>query len=728
MHVLCSLFQGLTKALLDESKEMEPQTMTFSAGEAVFQSDGPSQKTSACGYLVGFFLAGFLLSRFSRLFMVSVGTAALGVTLAFVPFTSSSWSVSAVYAVIGAMLALLMAGGNAMCLDQWGRRSGPHIQALHFCLGMGLLAGPIIIEPLSHTKIPVAVQGAIHKATEAVTAAKGSVAAAAIASKPHNPTIDRQLRVKRAVDSEPKSIFSNAQKQEEHKLSPLSPSLEEIGAQLGLSPTVMHAAKKGSPPLPTERGVNEELMSALGLRGNVQQSRRKKRSILTKQSRSRMGMGIGPEFGPRNYPNPQRGGILDPPRQRSSRPSWGLDYDYDPRMSVAGRDYPDPDLIDREESIFGVDGKEAPQKGEKTLETIDSYLKGEKITEDQRTATTSTTSTTITTTPTTTSKPTTTLTTTTTTMNPKEKKSDDNSTDPNLTLEKVLHDYGVSKPNVGFILDAIYTILLSLILTMCLCYHPREPRSRQDESGSESGGEGNRIFKCTILVLMFLFTLLHWGMFVSLQRVLPKLDVLAGSAAYLKRVFMGVFCLTRFLLIFVSAPSIHSPAVTLFLGLLVTFSGSLVLVIAQEVSAAAVWTGVVTQSVGLSSLLPTSLAWGEAYVPMTPWAVAFVCSATAMADLGVPALMERLTLEAQAWAGFAALGATTLGLGVFVCVFLLAKRHGSRSSRPRASGYELASQEELNQELLDEEEEDFEMRQASEPPALKLRPIEEEDA
>jgi len=71
---------------------------------------------------------------------------------------------------------------------------------------------------------------------------------------------------------------------------------------------------------------------------------------------------------------------------------------------------------------------------------------------------------------------------------------------------------------------------------MCLCYHPREPRSRQDEGGVDEGREGNRIFKSTILVLMFLFTLLHWGMFVSLQQVLPKLDVIADSAQYLKKV------------------------------------------------------------------------------------------------------------------------------------------------------------------------------------------------
>ncbi len=110
--------------------------------------------------------------------------------------------------------------------------------------------------------------------------------------------------------------------------------------------------------------------------------------------------------------------------------------------------------------------------------------------------------------------------------------------------------------------------------------------------------------------------------------------------AFSLKVFVGVFTATRFLLTFTSAGLI-SPAVTLFLGLVVTFAGSLTLVFAQEISAAAVWAGVIMQSVGLSSLLPTSLVWGEAYVLMTPQVVAVVCSGMALGELGVPLLFER---------------------------------------------------------------------------------------
>ena len=101
--------------------------------------------------------------------------------------------------------------------------------------------------------------------------------------------------------------------------------------------------------------------------------------------------------------------------------------------------------------------------------------------------------------------------------------------------------------------------------------------------------------------------------------------------------------------------------------------------------------------VGLATLLPTTLVWGEAYVLMSSHVVAIVCWGLALAELMVPYSMKLLSLDMQSWLGLAMVGATTLSAGLFTCVFLLARRHGSRFSRPQASGYELACQDDLNQ-------------------------------
>lgn len=97
---------------------------------------------------------------------------------------------------------------------------------------------------------------------------------------------------------------------------------------------------------------------------------------------------------------------------------------------------------------------------------------------------------------------------------------------------------------------------------------------------------------------------------------------------------------------------------------------------------------------------------------MSSQVVAMICCGLAIGELAVPQLFTRLTIEAQTWLGFMMLGATTLSAGLFLCVWLTARRHGSRFSRPQSSGYELASQDELNQELL-EDEDDFEMAEGT---------------
>ena len=51
-------------------------------------------------------------------------------------------------------LSFFILGGNVICLDFWGRKSGAYIHALHFCLSLGLLTGPLLVDPLSSAHVP----------------------------------------------------------------------------------------------------------------------------------------------------------------------------------------------------------------------------------------------------------------------------------------------------------------------------------------------------------------------------------------------------------------------------------------------------------------------------------------------------------------------------------------------------------------------------------------------
>lgn len=248
-----------------------------------------------------------------------------------------------------------------------------------------------------------------------------------------------------------------------------------------------------------------------------------------------------------------------------------------------------------------------PEKVQDAIETVKNYFingdmeenkdKKERTTTVELTTTTTTTSTTTTTTMTYTTEETTTVVMSTPRVHRnKPTSSFDNDTEQDMTIANILTGYGVpvSHRNIGFILDSVYMIILSVILMLCLCYNPREPRSRQ-EDGSRPSQEENQIFKYTLTVLLFFFNLLHWGMFVSFREVLPRFTILTSSAPYLQQVFIGVFTTTRFMAVLTAG--LVSSSILIFAALLITFVGSLVLVFTQQISAAAVWGGVILQAV-----------------------------------------------------------------------------------------------------------------------------------
>ncbi|XP_076352956.1 uncharacterized protein LOC143248460 isoform X2 [Tachypleus tridentatus] len=50
-------------------------------------------------------------------------------------------------AITGITMGFLDTGGNVWCLDLWGKKSAPIMQALHFCFGLGAFIAPLVAEP-----------------------------------------------------------------------------------------------------------------------------------------------------------------------------------------------------------------------------------------------------------------------------------------------------------------------------------------------------------------------------------------------------------------------------------------------------------------------------------------------------------------------------------------------------------------------------------------------------
>ncbi|TRY70404.1 hypothetical protein TCAL_02416 [Tigriopus californicus] len=819
--------------------------------------------TGAIGYLMGFAIGGFLLSKFSRFFMTFLSLLALGISLMIVPWVQTVWALDALHSLIGVSLAMLMTAGNVICLEFWGRRSNPYITTLHFCLSIGLLMGPILVGPVSNTKIPTIIKDHLP-----VTATKQTNNnnnnnnnnnsgnsnmlpkhldvhfrnKRAIIEESDTTTLDPVLKelfgsetdtvpspsmggidttsssssTTTAIKSLPTSLPSSSTKAPKHKpvftdgrkldnsrdweaVKIAKPPIEELEPQNDTKPSqnpneelenilngsaVENIATQLDSLVTSTEALNEFEREVKAIDEDIKKSdelmellnsplipkERSKRSI----TRNRFGTNGGIFEQPDLYNSIKIRPPVVPVQRYPEEPTWPrvpmsrngmMDYDYGP-LNIDDGPYGgnSPYSINNPYRKQDFPTKAPPKKVEQAIDTVLNYMSGKynenetetssegkkksSLPEEKPPSTTKPTTTRTTTmiTSTTTGPKSTKIISTTATSTPqptrkglntftvwtkkpgghrhkKPTSSFDNDSDTpegGITISGMLENYGVAQKNVGFILDGVYTLFMAFIFFFCLCYNPREPKARQEDLNEERNKE-SCIFKYSFTVLLFFFNLLHWGMFVTLMDVTPHFAKLESSSSTLQPLVVGTLAGTRFISMFTC--SFMNPAFTLFGSLLVMLIGSFMMIFTQQLPALPMWAGILLQAAGLANLLPASLAWSEAYVSMSSQVVAFICSGLALGELLVPQMFAQLTSEAQNWLGFTMVGASTLTFGLYICVFLMARKHGSRFSRPQTSGYELANQDELNQELLDEDD-DFEISQ----PTLRLNTSDETEA
>ncbi|XP_077996296.1 sodium-dependent glucose transporter 1C-like [Glandiceps talaboti] len=99
------------------------------------------------GYFIGCLVWGACLDKFDNQFIL--GSCLLGASITGV---SIAWCKE--FALLICMIAAwgfcvggLETGGNVVCVNVWGRDSGPWLQGLHFCFAVGATVAPLIAGP-----------------------------------------------------------------------------------------------------------------------------------------------------------------------------------------------------------------------------------------------------------------------------------------------------------------------------------------------------------------------------------------------------------------------------------------------------------------------------------------------------------------------------------------------------------------------------------------------------
>ena len=354
------------------------------------------EMATAVGYVLGFLFGGFLLARFSRNFIMLLTLQVLGSMLVTVPWIASDWATDTVYIIIGVSLAILMIGGNVICLDFWGRKSGPYIQALHFCLSLGLLTGPLLVDPLSQTRVPTIVQKALPFAMSANSVGrnhiiqKRQVLESSSSSDLESSTLDpllmnifgvEQTTTEKSVKKKPKPAFNDGQKLDNsrdwEKVKVAKPPPEEV-LVTSEAITTMEAITTLAPK---ETTTNTNSMIKAEIK-SLQKDIADNEKILTwinkiERKKRDLGGGFGPPIYNRRLPqpinpnwNPQN--AMLPPPQIQRTPYTNFDYDYD----VYGRQ-PGLGGLPRQQQQPQVP-EELPENVEEALGTLSDFLANPK--------------------------------------------------------------------------------------------------------------------------------------------------------------------------------------------------------------------------------------------------------------------------------------------------------------------------------------------------------------
>ncbi|KAJ1525620.1 hypothetical protein ONE63_008840 [Megalurothrips usitatus] len=100
------------------------------------------------GFMIGAMFGARLLDRFNRLFLVFLALLVTALLVTIIPWCGINWLLRTDMFLLGVSLGFLTTGGNVLCLDLWGRNSGPFMQALHFSFSLGIFLAPFLSQPL----------------------------------------------------------------------------------------------------------------------------------------------------------------------------------------------------------------------------------------------------------------------------------------------------------------------------------------------------------------------------------------------------------------------------------------------------------------------------------------------------------------------------------------------------------------------------------------------------
>ncbi|XP_033105265.1 sodium-dependent glucose transporter 1A-like [Anneissia japonica] len=132
---LCISVLGPTIRFLEIQTNSDPSHLSY-----VFLGRG-------FGYVLGSIQTGCLFEVLNPLTYLGISLATCAVSMSLVPSAPDVGMLMFLFVFIGITMGSLDTGANVLCLQLWGKRSPPFMQALHFSFAVGALVAPLLAKP-----------------------------------------------------------------------------------------------------------------------------------------------------------------------------------------------------------------------------------------------------------------------------------------------------------------------------------------------------------------------------------------------------------------------------------------------------------------------------------------------------------------------------------------------------------------------------------------------------
>lgn len=279
----------------------------------------------------------------------------------------------------------------------------------------------------------------------------------------------------------------------------------------------------------------------------------------------------------------------------------------------------------------------------------------------------------------------------------------DNDTENVNTIFNILGNriekYGFSKIQFSYLIVGLFVFVISLIFLGFLCHNPRDPKSKQ-EDGQGSKKISNKLLFNAICGLIAIFFFLYAGIQISFVQLVLSFATHSNLSigSNISIIFRSSFVTTRFAAIFFAIG--FSPLTILIMNFIMCTVGTIILSASASHVETSLLVGTVMLGIGVASNFPTGILWIERYIHVSNKVAAVFVSAASLGELVCPMLIYRLTAKDPFLLMHSILVMNILSIITFLTLCLVS-RHCEKFSSVNNNGYQLANQNDEEDDILD---------------------------